>query len=132
MDAVPQSPSEPRPQSRDTGFPAPFCGNRNTRLPHPDADTSPGACIAAEDIAVTKTMHRSRLSFLSKHRRTLSHGKILQAQDCVMYGGGSPGGGDGLGRPSSSLSAEDDDGRKLAPPETQKRWSVLQKLRMQK
>lgn len=79
---------------RDTGFPESFCGReypcfqcggftklteipgRNTTLPHPEADTSPNACISQEDIAVSRALTRHRRSFLAKHKRTVSHGLL--------------------------------------------------------
>jgi len=57
---------------------------RNTTLPHPEADLSPNACISADDISVHKVMHRSRRSFLAKHKRTTSYGKILPEHE-KMY-----------------------------------------------
>lgn len=73
------------PESRDTGFPEPFCGNRNTTLPHPEANLSPDACISADDIAVSRVMHRSRRSLLSKNnKRTVSHGVITPEME-QMY-----------------------------------------------
>lgn len=83
MTSFPQSPTSTvssRPGSRDTGFPEPFNGDRNTTLPHPEANLSPDACITADDISVAKVLHRSRRSFLSKNsRRAVSHGKINPA-----------------------------------------------------
>lgn len=76
MGSIPHATSETRPRSRDTGFPEPFCGSRNTTLPHPDADLSPNASISADDVSVNKALHRSRRSFLAKNRRTISYGKI--------------------------------------------------------
>jgi hypothetical protein len=75
----PPSPTKIRPGSRDTGFPEPFCGGRNTTLPHPDADLSPNASISADDVPVQHVLHRSRRSFLAKpkHKRTISYGKIV-------------------------------------------------------
>jgi hypothetical protein len=82
MESMPQSPTRARPQSRDTGFPAPFCGSGNTTLPHPEADTSPNATITAEDISVSKVLVRSRRSLLAKNnRRTLSHGIITASME---------------------------------------------------
>lgn len=42
---IPKSPST----SRNTGFPEPLNEDRNTTLPHPEADTSPGATIEGPD-----------------------------------------------------------------------------------
>src|SRR3569833_2419584 len=50
--------------------------DRNTTLPHPDADLSPNACISADDVSVNKVLHRSRRSFLAKRTRAVSYGKI--------------------------------------------------------
>lgn len=57
--------------------------DRNTTLPHPDADTSPNACISQDDISVTRVMSRHRRSFLAKHKRITSHGIITP--DMQMY-----------------------------------------------
>ena len=79
----PRSPTLSNRSSRDydTGFPEPFCGNGNTTLRHPDANTSPDACISSDDIAVEHVYIRSRRSFLHKNKRTtLSHGKLTAAE----------------------------------------------------
>lgn len=49
---------------------------RNTTLPHPDADTSPNACISQDDISISRVESRQRRSFRAKHKRTISHGLI--------------------------------------------------------
>ncbi|KAI9900169.1 hypothetical protein N3K66_004431 [Trichothecium roseum] len=61
-----------RREDRDTGFPEPFNGARNTTLPHPDADLSPNAVITSDDLSVDHAMRHRRLSFIRKHRRTIS------------------------------------------------------------
>ncbi|KAJ4396367.1 hypothetical protein N0V93_000586 [Gnomoniopsis smithogilvyi] len=76
--------SSARARVRDTGFPEGFCGNRNTSLPHPDADTSPNASITQEDISVSRVMSRHRRSFLAKSKRTISHGLITPEME-QMY-----------------------------------------------
>ncbi|KIH87880.1 hypothetical protein SPBR_05364 [Sporothrix brasiliensis 5110] len=79
----PKSPTLSNRSSRDydTGFPEPFCGNGNTTLRHPDANTSPDACISSDDIAVDHVYMRSRRSFLHKNKRApLSHGKLTAAE----------------------------------------------------
>src|SRR5690349_13343369 len=85
----PPSPSKLRPRSRDTGFPSSFDGRksqyftnlhssytnpsplseRNTTLPHPDADLSPNASISADDVAIGRVLSRQRKSFLARHKR---------------------------------------------------------------
>ena len=57
----------------------------NTTLPHPDADLSPNACISADDVPANRVLHRSRRSFLAKHKRTLSYGKVLPEAAEHMY-----------------------------------------------
>ncbi|RCI12832.1 hypothetical protein L249_0978 [Ophiocordyceps polyrhachis-furcata BCC 54312] len=56
-------------QRRETGFPEPLDEDRNTTLPHPDADRSPGACISQDEVAIDRALKRHRLSFLHKHRK---------------------------------------------------------------
>ena len=73
--------SSRRPSSRDydTGFPE---LPRTTSLRHPEANTSPGACITAEDIDPARALNRHRKSFLHrKHRRTTAHGFLATAME---------------------------------------------------
>ncbi|KAK3995056.1 hypothetical protein QBC44DRAFT_305669 [Cladorrhinum sp. PSN332] len=83
MATPPQSPRQMSIRDRDTGFPEPFCGNRNTSLPHPDAKIGAEACITEDDVNVTRALLRHRMSFqvqterrgsrsLSLHGRSLS------------------------------------------------------------
>jgi hypothetical protein len=44
--------------ARDTGFPEPFNNERNTTLPHPDADTGPNPVIEAPDFNLSRTHSR--------------------------------------------------------------------------
>jgi len=44
--------------NKDTGFPEPLSEDRNTTLPHPEADTTPNATIEAPDIALSRTRSR--------------------------------------------------------------------------
>ncbi len=51
--------------------------DRNTTLPHPDADLSPNATITAEDVPLNHVLHRSRRSFLTgRNKGALTYGKI--------------------------------------------------------
>ncbi|GKT49069.1 uncharacterized protein ColSpa_09250 [Colletotrichum spaethianum] len=85
MTNAPRSPSTKSQASfRDTGFPEPFNGERNTTLPHPDANLSPNAVISQEDINGHRVMARTRRSFLQKHRRTISHG-VITPQMAALY-----------------------------------------------
>ncbi|CAM1500655.1 Fc.00g098170.m01.CDS01 [Cosmosporella sp. VM-42] len=73
-----------RREPRDTGFPEPFNGDRNTTLPHPDADLSPNACICQEDIDPDRALRRHRRSFLRKNNKhTLQHGKITPQSEAL-------------------------------------------------
>jgi hypothetical protein len=89
-----------RDQSHDTGFHEPLCGGmvptslrrasfvlrreadqelvaeRNTTLPHPDADLSPNAYFPRDEQAVNQAVKRRSRSFIHRHRRTISHGSI--------------------------------------------------------
>ncbi|ESA42640.1 hypothetical protein GE21DRAFT_8081 [Neurospora crassa] len=51
-------------RGRDTGFPEPFNGDRNTTLPHPEANLSPNATLGEEDISTERALMRARNSFL--------------------------------------------------------------------
>ncbi|GKT60594.1 hypothetical protein ColTof4_00720 [Colletotrichum tofieldiae] len=85
MTNAPRSPSTKSQASlRDTGFPEPFNGERNTTLPHPDANLSPNAVISQEDISGQRVMARTRRSFLQKHKRTISHG-VITPQMAALY-----------------------------------------------
>ncbi|OHE99150.1 hypothetical protein CORC01_05643 [Colletotrichum orchidophilum] len=82
MNNTPRSPSTKSQASlRDTGFPEPFNGERNTTLPHPDANLSPNAVISQEDLSGNRS--RTRRSFLQKHRRTISHGRITPQMEAI-------------------------------------------------
>ncbi|KAF6807504.1 hypothetical protein CSOJ01_08157 [Colletotrichum sojae] len=90
MTNSPRSPSTKSTKShaslRDTGFPEPFNGERNTTLPHPDANLAPNAVISQDDINSNRVMARTRRSFLhGKHKRTISHG-VITPQMAAMYG----------------------------------------------
>ncbi|ETS82252.1 hypothetical protein PFICI_07254 [Pestalotiopsis fici W106-1] len=73
--------SNGRPLSRDydTGFPE---LPRTTTWRHPEANTSPDACISAEDIDPAKALQRHHKHFLhSKYKRTTSHGRITSEME---------------------------------------------------
>lgn len=102
MSSMSYSDTSSQPRSRNTGFPEPFCGSkfhlctpsrcnstekvteRNTTLPHPDANISPDACISQDDISVTRVQSRQRRSFLAKNKRATSHGIITPEME-QMY-----------------------------------------------
>ncbi|KAI0009867.1 hypothetical protein F4779DRAFT_339734 [Xylariaceae sp. FL0662B] len=67
--------SRPASCSYDTGFPESFAAY-TTSLRHPDAIVTPGACISGDDVDPSRTLQRSRRSFLTRHKRTISHGVI--------------------------------------------------------
>ncbi|KAE9378568.1 hypothetical protein N431DRAFT_452647 [Stipitochalara longipes BDJ] len=67
-----------------TGFPEPLSPDRNTTLPHPDADTSPNATIEAPDVDLTRIQSRS--SFLHRrHQSKNSFGKIGMMKEGGLY-----------------------------------------------
>jgi hypothetical protein len=76
-------PTHTRQKSRDTGFPEPFDNDRNTTLPHPDADLSPNASISQDDIAVDTVVKHRRRPF-NRHRRTVSHGYISPTTEAIQ------------------------------------------------
>ncbi|KAL2130190.1 hypothetical protein VTI74DRAFT_6779 [Chaetomium olivicolor] len=67
MAPIPSSPTQMSLRNWDTGFPEPFCGCRNTSLPHPEANLSPDACISEEDVNPERALIRYRMSFMSQH-----------------------------------------------------------------
>ncbi|KAG5933612.1 hypothetical protein E4U53_000934 [Claviceps sorghi] len=89
--SVPQIEIQPPPRRpttqkgpRDTGFPEPLDKDRNTTLPHPDADLSPSASLSSDDVSTPRTMKRDRLAFLKKSsKRTLSHGTLHPRSDAL-------------------------------------------------
>jgi hypothetical protein len=88
---VSASASSIRRRNRDTGFPEPFNGDRNTTLPYPGADLSPNARITMDDDLLNADPFSHKRSFrrsrLSKHKRTVSYGKItpqFEALQSVM------------------------------------------------
>lgn len=76
---------KPRREPRDTGFPEPLSGDRNTTLPHPDADLSPNACICQEDVDPARAMRRHRRSFLKKNRKHIIQSGKITPQHEAMY-----------------------------------------------
>ncbi|KAH8797924.1 hypothetical protein F5884DRAFT_814101 [Xylogone sp. PMI_703] len=64
---------------KGTGFEEPFCPERNTTLPHPDADTSEDACIEGENM-VQAHAHHHLLPFHHHHRyRSQEQGEVLSS-----------------------------------------------------
>merc|ERR1711964_691753 len=79
---------------KDTGFPEPLSEDRNTTLPHPEADTSPNASIEAPDVDLART--NTRRSFLGRHsshqKASSFHPKDLEKSglyDSIEYADGS-------------------------------------------
>ncbi|KAH7348309.1 hypothetical protein BKA65DRAFT_258119 [Rhexocercosporidium sp. MPI-PUGE-AT-0058] len=79
---------------KDTGFPEPLSEDRNTTLPHPEADTSPNATIEAPDANPTRP--HSRRSFLGRHHSHQKSSSFLPKDlensglyDNIQYADGS-------------------------------------------
>ncbi|KAI9736808.1 MAG: hypothetical protein M1818_005859 [Claussenomyces sp. TS43310] len=68
--------------NRNTGFSEPLSEDRNTTLPHPSADTSSNAVLESDDLPLSRTMSRTRRSFLS-HRSKSNKGTVINPKD--MY-----------------------------------------------
>ncbi|KAK0652286.1 hypothetical protein B0T16DRAFT_387575 [Cercophora newfieldiana] len=62
-DIMQTSPSRSSHGERDTGFPE-YYNRRTTSLPHPDANTSPNACLTEDDINFSRAEVRHRMSLL--------------------------------------------------------------------
>ncbi|KAI1824296.1 hypothetical protein F4861DRAFT_272164 [Xylaria intraflava] len=79
MSTTSSSSSGSRPTSRnyDTGFPDSFA-SRTTSMRHPDAIIDPDFAICSEHIDPAKTLQRSLMSLLRKHRRTMSSAKSIE------------------------------------------------------
>jgi len=76
--------------NKNTGFPEPLSPDRNTTLPHPDADTSPNATIEAPDDDLTRTSsHRSFLHgrHHSQNKASISKGDLKESglYDNIQY-----------------------------------------------
>ncbi|KFY87823.1 hypothetical protein V500_06734 [Pseudogymnoascus sp. VKM F-4518 (FW-2643)] len=71
--AVQDVPDQESNGIRYTGFPEPLSLQRNTTLPHPDANLSPNACIESSGIPLARSS--SRFHF-SSSRRVSSKGFI--------------------------------------------------------
>ncbi|KAH8596297.1 hypothetical protein B0O99DRAFT_620037 [Bisporella sp. PMI_857] len=67
---------------RETGFPEPLSPDRNTTLPHPDADTSENATIEAPDIALERRNSRRSLRI---HRHHSSMSGKLTLEETMRY-----------------------------------------------
>ncbi|KAK4193121.1 hypothetical protein QBC35DRAFT_164878 [Podospora australis] len=78
---APRSPTQSSLRERDTGFPEPFCGNRNTSLHHPDAKVGEDACITEDDVNVGRALIRHRMSFQVQRERSRSRAGSLGLYD---------------------------------------------------
>ncbi|KXX77709.1 hypothetical protein MMYC01_203175 [Madurella mycetomatis] len=79
---ITRSPTQMSFREWDTGFPEPFCGNRNTTLRHPDA--KPDACITQEDVDPKRALLRNHHTYIARQGReggkfSLAHGRQLSA-----------------------------------------------------
>ncbi|KAH8802919.1 hypothetical protein F5884DRAFT_861267 [Xylogone sp. PMI_703] len=63
---------------KNTGFEEPFCHERNTTLPHPDADTSENACIEGDNMVRTHSHHHI-LPFQHHRHRSYEQGEMLSS-----------------------------------------------------
>ncbi|TAQ90942.1 hypothetical protein B7494_g701 [Chlorociboria aeruginascens] len=70
-------------RDRDTGFPEPLHPDRNTTLPHPEADISPGASLEAPDTPLQRT--HSRRSFRRGHSHRGSKGSLVLPNSDGLY-----------------------------------------------
>ncbi|PQE09753.1 hypothetical protein CJF32_00000374 [Rutstroemia sp. NJR-2017a WRK4] len=84
---IQEPPKETRLSNKDTGFPEPLCHDRNTTLPHPEADTSKNATIESTDLDLHRT--RSRLSMLRHHSKHKGSTLTVPSHDNVQYTDGS-------------------------------------------
>ncbi|KAK0126906.1 hypothetical protein ONS96_006470 [Cadophora gregata f. sp. sojae] len=69
---------------KDTGFPEPLSIDRNTTLPHPEADTSPNASMSAPDDDLSRTY--SRRSFLGRYSSSRQKSSSFDAKDLEKSG----------------------------------------------
>jgi len=82
MASVHDLPKHQTTAGKGTGFPEPFSEDRNTTLPHPDADTSKNATLEAEDVPPRRSRSR-HLSFFGRHHSHHSRHKSNAEEDCV-------------------------------------------------
>ncbi|RFU32994.1 hypothetical protein B7463_g3354, partial [Scytalidium lignicola] len=61
---------------KDTGFPEPLSKDRNTTLPHPNADTSEDAYIEAHEIVVNHAQNRHHILPFQHHHKNSDQGEI--------------------------------------------------------
>lgn len=81
MVAIPPSPTQVSLRNRDTGFPEPFCGSRNTSLPHPEANLNPDACITEDDVNPTRALMRHRMSFMNQQEQQERERKLTGSSE---------------------------------------------------
>lgn len=90
--AVQQPPNQEKIAGKDTGFPEPLSPDRNTTLPHPDADTSKNATIEGADVPLSKVHSRRSLRGHGRNHSSRS-GKITAEEglryDNIQYADGS-------------------------------------------
>ncbi|KAG9245049.1 hypothetical protein BJ878DRAFT_38877 [Calycina marina] len=78
-----QEPPKPSHTSKDTGFLEPLSPDRNTTLPHPEADTSQNATIEGADSSLEKV--HSRRSFRGHGRNHSSRSGKITLEDNLRY-----------------------------------------------
>ncbi|RFU30949.1 hypothetical protein B7463_g5398, partial [Scytalidium lignicola] len=61
--------------TKGTGFEEPLCKDRNTTLPHPDADTSENACIEVRNTAINT--HRHHILPFQHHHKSYNQSETL-------------------------------------------------------
>lgn len=72
--------------NHNTGFPEPLSTERNTTLPHPEADTSKNATIEAADIPLARTHSRGR-GFLHRHHSHVTNKGKIDPSETGVYDG---------------------------------------------
>ncbi|ESZ94079.1 hypothetical protein SBOR_5555 [Sclerotinia borealis F-4128] len=72
---------------KDTGFPEPLSHDRNTTLPHPEADTSPYATLESTELDLYRS--HSRLSLKRLHSKHKGSNLSVPLHDNIQYSDGT-------------------------------------------
>ncbi|KAK4070236.1 hypothetical protein Purlil1_13532 [Purpureocillium lilacinum] len=115
--ASPPKAVKPSSRLRDTGFPEPLSNDRNTTLPHPEADLSPSpnASISQDDVA-DGDLAPHKWTFLSRRRRLFHHGIVDRQTNAAFNGPLAPSSPDADARSEEGLTLVKASASSLRPP----------------
>jgi len=92
--------------------------DRNTTLPHPEADLSPNASISQDDVA-DGDLAPPKWTFLSRRRRLIHHGMVDRQTNVALNGPLAPSSPDADARSKEGLTLVKASASSLRPPKNE-------------